>query len=702
MDNVSNEEIVVSILEDENDGDFSEGDLSLREAIATAESGDTITFDSSLSGGTITLVDGELTIDKSLTIQGLDAGNTTIDADGNSRVFNINDGNEDTQLNVALNGLGITGSGGNSDPANRPPNRGGGIFNLENLKINNASIYNNQAFSEGGGIYSDGTLTVKNSAIYENAASNSEAFSASGGGIANAGTATINQSTISDNSVEGRGTRGGGIENIEGDLTITNSTISANFGGGIFNDAGEVIVTSTIVANNTNPFSSNDDVSGDDFVSGGNNLISGEGVIQSRNTPEIINVGAEGFTDGENGDIVGTLENPIDPQLGELQNNGGSTLTQALLEESPAIDTGSNPNNLETDQRGEGFDRTVGNGTDIGAFELQTSNPGDGSNQDDDNTIATANDSGISPSGQQNLVLNDAIAFDSDVDLFRLNLEAEDVATFNIEAREFGSPLDSMVRVFDSEGNELASNDDGNAPFEDFSLDSYLEFTAEADGEYYVGVSSFNNFGYNPVNGDNAEGLSSGDYDLAISVFDRINGTEGADNLSGGEGSDFIRGLGGNDTLAGNAGKDNLLGGLGNDVLTGGDGDDLLQGEAGFDVLRGGNGNDTLGGGTGQNNLYGNGGNDIFAIGEGEDTVFDFQDGSDKLLLTGSLNFVAFEDLSISASDTGTIIGSADTTFATLTGISPDQITADDLVSSDFLASTILVDDTAAIEAKSA
>ena len=49
-------ELVVSILEDENDGDFSAGDLSLREAIALAneqEGEDTIIFDSDLSGGAI-------------------------------------------------------------------------------------------------------------------------------------------------------------------------------------------------------------------------------------------------------------------------------------------------------------------------------------------------------------------------------------------------------------------------------------------------------------------------------------------------------------------------------------------------------------------------------------------------------------------------------------------------------------------------
>ena len=37
--------LVVSTVEDENDGDFSAGDLSLREAIALAEAGETISFD---------------------------------------------------------------------------------------------------------------------------------------------------------------------------------------------------------------------------------------------------------------------------------------------------------------------------------------------------------------------------------------------------------------------------------------------------------------------------------------------------------------------------------------------------------------------------------------------------------------------------------------------------------------------------------
>jgi hypothetical protein len=70
-----------------------------------------------------------------------------------------------------------------------------------------------------------------------------------------------------------------------------------------------------------------------------------------------------------------------DPQLAPLADNGG-TLTGApnhsltrpmpthlLFVGSPAIDTGSNPEDFPFDQRGPGFPRVVGAGPDIGAIE---------------------------------------------------------------------------------------------------------------------------------------------------------------------------------------------------------------------------------------------------------------------------------------------------------------------------------------------
>jgi hypothetical protein len=80
-----------------------------------------------------------------------------------------------------------------------------------------------------------------------------------------------------------------------------------------------------------------------------------------------------------NGDMTGTLAAPLDPKLGPLQNNGGPTWTRALLIGSPAIDQGTS-DGLITDQRGRlrSVDNpaiantTGGDGTDIGAFEVQS------------------------------------------------------------------------------------------------------------------------------------------------------------------------------------------------------------------------------------------------------------------------------------------------------------------------------------------
>ena len=63
-------------------------------------------------------------------------------------------------------------------------------------------------------------------------------------------------------------------------------------------------------------------------------------------------------------DLVNT-----DPLLGPLANNGGPTLTQALLPGSPAINGGVPVAGITTDQRGA--PRSLTGATDIGAFEVQ-------------------------------------------------------------------------------------------------------------------------------------------------------------------------------------------------------------------------------------------------------------------------------------------------------------------------------------------
>jgi hypothetical protein len=353
VQNPNNEEsstsFVVSTLEDENDGNFSDGDLSLREAIAIAENNETITFDSNLSGGSVVLSQGELLIDKSLTINGLGAKNLTIDGNKESRIFQIDDGNADSQSEISISGLTI--KNGWTVNGSQPEINGGGFLNQENLTVIDSALVENAA-GNGGAIYNTGKLRFENSLVDRTGNGTGPIYN-------DAGIALIINSTFTNNNVPGISA----IVNDNGsELELTNSTISNNtgYGAALFNsEDSTATVASTIVAENLAELTEEagkEDISGN-YTSNGNNLIGKTN-------------GGSGFDDPS--DIVGTADNPIDPKLGELQDNGGLTQTIALLDDSPAIDGGSNPNNLAFDQRGEEFQRTVGDGTDIGAYEVQT------------------------------------------------------------------------------------------------------------------------------------------------------------------------------------------------------------------------------------------------------------------------------------------------------------------------------------------
>jgi hypothetical protein len=68
-------------------------------------------------------------------------------------------------------------------------------------------------------------------------------------------------------------------------------------------------------------------------------------------------------------DLVGTSDNPIDPLLGPLQNNGGPTPTMALLPGSPALDAGDTGQLGMADQRGV----VRSGGVNIGAYQATAS-----------------------------------------------------------------------------------------------------------------------------------------------------------------------------------------------------------------------------------------------------------------------------------------------------------------------------------------
>jgi uncharacterized repeat protein (TIGR01451 family) len=241
---------------------------------------------------------------------------------------------------------------------------GSGLFNAGSaiVRLTACEVFGNVASQDGGGVFNaaEGTLNIFDSTITGNSATQ-------GGGILNRGTLNIMNSTISGNSA----IQGGGIvTTLGGHTSITNSTISNIFasviGGGIESD--DLIgasVKSSIVAGNT--AQSNSDLLGT-FTSQGFNVF---GPIQGA---ALIN--PEPLTDQSNITVAQL-------KLGPLQNNGGPTMTHALGCGSVAIDKGIDTAPFPADQRGEGFLRTFddafvanasdGDGTDVGAFERQSS-----------------------------------------------------------------------------------------------------------------------------------------------------------------------------------------------------------------------------------------------------------------------------------------------------------------------------------------
>jgi len=365
------------------------GSGSLRYAISSSNSlpgADTITFQSGLTG-TITLTTGELLISSQMAIQGPGASQITISGNNASRVFKIDTPSSKTP--IAISGLTLAngysdGNGGcirNKDEAltltdcivtgNNAILDGGGIFvynSAGSLTLIRSAVSNNTApygggidFFQGGG----GSLVVIDSTISGNAATGVPGLpiDGCGGGIYFSGTVgtgglIIRNSTISGNTASGSGA-GICVANLTGNLIVQNSTITANIntngkGGGIarLSGTGGITIDSTIVYGNSSP-------TGIDLFS--------TGTITANHCAIGNKAGVTTF----NGDPTTNELLSEDPLLGGFGDYGGPTLTHSIMDHSPCIDSGSNPANLNYDQRGIGFNRVMGGGCDIGAYEIQ-------------------------------------------------------------------------------------------------------------------------------------------------------------------------------------------------------------------------------------------------------------------------------------------------------------------------------------------
>ena len=299
--------------------------------------------------------------------------------------------------NLTLNDM-VVRNGRMPDGTTFAGRSGAGILNAGMLTLNRCTVEDNRTggggfsggFSgnsggAGGGIYNLGMLMIDASTIQGKRTGNGEGGTeiggngGSGGGIYNAGILTLNHSTLNANQTGTGGTgnmgngsagSGGGIMNGSGgDSTINTSTISQNvagIGGGIRN-AAQLFVTGSTITENSNR-----------GVSNGADFDMRHTSIANQTTGEDC-FGLAPLSLGHNLDSDNTCglaatgdQSGMNPMLGPLQDNGGSTHTHAPQMGSPAIDADDTASD-KTDQRGflRAFDGD-GDGTvaaDIGAVE---------------------------------------------------------------------------------------------------------------------------------------------------------------------------------------------------------------------------------------------------------------------------------------------------------------------------------------------
>lgn len=309
----------------------------------------------------------------------------------NATVSNNTSSGQGGGLTVTSGPSTITGS---TISGNMGGGNGGGIRNSGTLTIDNSSINTNvggTVSGSGGGIHSTGSLTLTNTALFSNGTTTGD-----GGAIFTSSPATISGSLLAGNSA----INGGGIQASGGTTTITNSTISNNSAS---TDGGGIRTAGTAIANLNNlTLTLNQADSDANGIGDGGGIFHTATTLNFRNTllagnldsagqaPDCVGTPNSLMSQGHNlvgnnngcaiitgtGDLIGTNAAPIDPVLGNLQNNGGQTDTHALLIGSPAIDAGDpgvpgggSPACESTDQRGTA--RPVGMFCDIGAFEGQ-------------------------------------------------------------------------------------------------------------------------------------------------------------------------------------------------------------------------------------------------------------------------------------------------------------------------------------------
>jgi hypothetical protein len=386
------------------------GPGSLREAYFNAVDNDSIDL-TQLSCSTISLTTGALTNSPSAAsvfVEGPGKYELTINGNNNGRVFVHNGSGRLALYAVTITGGSYSGPYGGGcvysygsvllESANvsdcsltsfgTDHAYGGAIYarykaSLLVAQVTGSSAHAQSANSAGGGIWAYNTQTYL-STLSGNTVSGDGSHYARGGGLYSRGDAFINSSTLSGNSAES----GGGIFLFGGatqPMQILNSTISGNHasgaGGGVFAKYRPLEVDNSTITGNTAVF---------DFGAGlylytdtdiESTIVAGNTSQDGLQASDVGGAATITITGANNLIVATTLTVPPDtivaePMLGPLQDNGGWTMTHALLPGSPAIDHGNNIVGFVYDQRlyddaaPFGYERVVGANADIGAFEF--------------------------------------------------------------------------------------------------------------------------------------------------------------------------------------------------------------------------------------------------------------------------------------------------------------------------------------------
>jgi hypothetical protein len=360
--------------DDAGDGvcqDAAAGDCTLRDAVieSNANTGvfDDITFASSITG--VTLGGTELDVTEGVYIQGNGADATTISGNDASRLFELDPGENEP---VTFRDLTLTGGAAGGG-------YGGAIYNHDaNLQIFGSVLTENSA-NKGGAIFDPG-VTGEHIEIHDSTISDNTAADDGGAFFAGGSAGRIFNSTISGNHAGATGDDYGGGLFITGDSYVYDSTVtgnSAGYGGGIYVHSGgsSAFVYNTIVSGNTATAPGGNFPPGPDVYGATTAAFS---LIQTTDDSLVLTEAPLGSN------IVGQ-----DPQLGPLQDNGGTMPTQKPALSSPVLDQGLSDSSV--DQRGSPrpFDvpsianASGGDAADMGAVELQASGspppPGGGS-----------------------------------------------------------------------------------------------------------------------------------------------------------------------------------------------------------------------------------------------------------------------------------------------------------------------------------